>query len=150
MALSKITNRDWLRKALGTVCLSGAVFAATLGATAQAHAAGLEGVWLTTPDQKGQVAHVVSTPCGAGYCGTITRVYDAGGNPITLPTIGQQVFRDMTAKTTEDSSVFVGSVYVPTHKRDYSGQITVKDNQLILKACLGPVCQSQTWERVQN
>lgn len=150
MALSKITTPDRWRRALGAACLAGAVFAATFGATAQADAAGLEGVWLTTPDQKGQVAHVVSTPCGAGFCGTITRVFDAGGNPITLPTIGQRVFWDMTAKNTKDSSVFVGNVYVPAHKRDYSGQITVKDNQLILKACLGPVCQSQTWKRVQN
>lgn len=34
------------------------------------------------------------------------------------------------------------------HNREYDGTLKVSGAKMTVKGCLGPVCQSQTWHRV--
>lgn len=115
------------------------------GFGAPLHAGTPEGVWLTEPDGKGQRAHVVSSRCGSNYCGTITHVFDRNGAPVSAPTVGQRVFWDMQAS----GDTFNGRAYVPAHRREYAARMKVNGNQMTVKGCLGPICQSQNWSRVR-
>ena len=126
--------------------VTSAVFAATLAFSAiPAQASDPVGLWRTQPDQKGQVANVRAEPCGGAICGTIVRVYDKGGGPIAAPTVGQRVFWDMRP----EGEGFVGRAFVPAHQREYAGRISVNGDRMTVKGCLGPVCQSQVWTRLQ-
>lgn len=123
-----------------------ALFALVLACSAPvAHASGPEGLWRTEPDRKGQVAHVQSKRCGAGYCGTIVKVFNASGTHVAAPTVGKRVFWDMTGS----GSVYEGRAFVPAHNRTYDGTMQVQGNHMRVSGCLGPICQSQTWQRVR-
>ena len=105
-----------------------------------------EGMWLTKPDKKGQVAHVQSTACGAAFCGKIVKVFDKNGQPVAdAPNVGKRVFWDMIGTGNE----YRGRAFVPAHNRDYDARMQVNGNSMKVSGCLGPVCQSQTWTRVK-
>ncbi len=103
------------------------------------------GVWRTEADQKGQVADVKAESCGGYVCGTIVRVFDSQGQPVNAPTVGQKVFWNMSPEGTE----YVGRAYVPAHQREYKARMNVEGNLMTVKGCLGPICQSQVWTRLQ-
>ncbi|MEM6758268.1 MAG: DUF2147 domain-containing protein [Pseudomonadota bacterium] len=103
------------------------------------------GLWLTEADKRGQVAHVEARACGAAWCGTIVRVYDATGAQIDAPTVGKQVFWDMIG----DGTLFRGRAYVPAHNRSYAGRMELQGDRMRVSGCAGPLCLSQTWRRVQ-
>ena len=126
------------------IYMIGAVLAATLVAATLPLAASPAGLWQTEPDRKGQIAHVRSARCGAGYCGTIVKVFDTSGQPVAAPTVGQRVFWDMTGNGAE----YEGRAYVPAHNRKYDARMQVQGNSMKVFGCLGPICQSQTWRRV--
>ncbi|MBM1815396.1 DUF2147 domain-containing protein [Sulfitobacter pseudonitzschiae] len=125
--------------------LGPALFGGALALWAGAVQAGSPvGTWLTEPDKKGQTAHVVAKPCGQALCGTITRAFDAQGNPIAHPNVGKRLFWDMVPQ----GDVYAGRAFVPAHNREYDGTLKVSGAKMTVKGCLGPVCQSQTWHRV--
>ena len=126
------------------IYMIGAVLATTLVAAPLPLAASPAGLWQTEPDRKGQIAHVRSARCGAGYCGTIVKVFDTSGQPVAAPTVGQRVFWDMTGSGAE----YEGRAYVPAHNRKYDARMQVRGNSMKVFGCLGPICQSQTWRRV--
>lgn len=103
------------------------------------------GVWRTEADRKGQVADVMAEPCDGYVCGTIIRVYDDQGNPVAAPTIGARVFWNMSPEGGE----YVGRAYVPAYRREYQGRLAVNGDEMTVKGCLGPICQSQVWTRLQ-
>ena len=103
------------------------------------------GVWLTPPDKKGQVAHIVARPCGGALCGTIERVFGPDGAPIRSAALGVRVFWDMRP----EGDSYEGRAYVPAHKREYSAKMRLRGDELKVSGCLGPVCQAQTWVRVE-
>lgn len=137
--LTVFSNKK-LRMTCALIALTGAWLAFSGAGQADTPA----GVWLTQPDAKGQVAYVVSKPCGKGYCGTIARAFDAKGREVTTPNIGKRVFWDMVP----EGSDYAGRAYVPAHNREYAGRLQVRGNSMKVKGCLGPVCQGQTWKRV--
>jgi uncharacterized protein (DUF2147 family) len=104
------------------------------------------GLWLTEADKKGQVAHVAVTECGAALCGKIVKAFDPSGKQITTPNVGKRVFWDMTPL---GNGEYEGCAFVPAHNREYAGQMTLKGNRLDVGGCLGPICMSQRWTRVQ-
>jgi len=103
------------------------------------------GVWRTEADRKGQVADVLAEPCGGYFCGTIIRVYDNQGIPVAAPTVGKRVFWNMAP----DGGEYVGRAFVPAYQREYKGRLAVNGNRMTVKGCLGPICQSQVWTRLQ-
>ncbi len=104
------------------------------------------GLWLTEPDKKGQVAHVEVTRCDAALCGEIVRTLDPQGQPIAHPNIGKRVFWDMKAT---GEGTYQGRAYVPAHDREYRGRLTHEGDRLEVGGCVGPICMSQEWSRVQ-
>jgi len=123
-----------------------AVFAGALTLVAgPAFATDPFGVWRTEADRKGQVADVMAEACGGYVCGTIIRVYDNQGKPVAAPTVGKRVFWNMTP----DGAGYVGRAFVPAHQREYQGRLAVNGNRMTVKGCLGPICQSQVWTRLQ-
>lgn len=104
------------------------------------------GLWLTEADKKGQVAHVSVTECGDALCGKIVKAFDPSGEQITTPNVGKRVFWDMTPV---GDGKYEGRAFVPAHDREYAGQMTLNGNRLNVGGCLGPVCMSQDWTRVQ-
>ncbi|WP_165978939.1 DUF2147 domain-containing protein [Antarcticimicrobium luteum] len=103
------------------------------------------GTWLTPPDANGIVAHIEAQPCGAAACGVIARTYDSQGRPVQTPNLGVRVFWDMTPA---GAGVWTGRAFVPAHNRSYTGTMKVRGNRMTVRGCLGPVCQSQVWARV--
>ena len=103
------------------------------------------GTWLTPPDSNGIVAHIEARPCGAATCGVIARTYDSQGRRVQTPNLGVRVFWDMTPA---GDGVWKGRAYVPAHDRTYPGTMEVMGDRMRVRGCLGPVCQSQVWARV--
>ncbi len=103
------------------------------------------GIWQTGPDKKGQIAHVEVTRCNAALCGRIIRAYDSGGREIITPNVGKQVFWDMTP---EGPELYRGRAWVPAHDREYAAKMVLEDDRLKVSGCVGPICQSQVWARL--
>lgn len=119
------------------------LFAALLSGPAGAES--VIGTWLTPPDKKGVVAHIEARPCGDAACGYIARTYDSSGQPVVTPNIGRKVFWDMRPVS---GSRWEGRAYVPAHRRSYAGVMQVKGDRVKVRGCLGPVCKSQVWTRI--
>ncbi len=117
-----------------------------VGFGAAAEAGSPQGTWRTAPDNKGQTAYVVSKPCGKGLCGTISKVMDPSGRVIAHPNTGQRVFWDMRPSK---GGAYEGRAFVPAHNRDYAATMRVYGQEMQVRGCLGPVCQSQIWQRVK-
>lgn len=117
-----------------------------LGLAGAAQADPAKGVWKTEPDKKGIVAHVTVYECGGAVCGKITRTFDRSGREIKAASLGQRVIRD--AKAT-GNGVYEGRAFIPAHKREYPAGMRLAGNKLTVKGCMGPVCMSQKWTRIQ-
>jgi len=103
------------------------------------------GMWQTEPDAKDQIAHVNVYDCAEALCGRIVRVFDANGQRIDHPNVGRRVFWNMTR---DGGSRYRGRAFVPAHGREYAGRMVLQGDRLVVKGCVGPVCMSQTWRRV--
>lgn len=123
-----------------TVALMG-LFGATM-----ALADPIEGVWKTQPDD-GKYAHVTISPCGAAFCGTISRTFDATGE-YQSENLGKQLVRKM-APTKKGK--YEGKVWRPSNNKVYVGKAAVSGNKLVLAGCVagGLICAKQNWTRVK-
>ena len=119
------------------------VAACVLGGSAMADPA--LGTWLTEPDKKGQVAHVRVYECAKALCGQIVRTFNAAGQEIAHPNTGKRVFWNMIP---EGGGEYEGRAFVPAHNREYAAEMQLAGNRLTVRGCLGPVCMSQLWKRV--
>ncbi|MFO7759946.1 MAG: DUF2147 domain-containing protein [Roseovarius sp.] len=104
------------------------------------------GTWQTQADKKGQIAHVQVTRCDGALCGDIVRTYDSQGNRITTENVGKRVFWNVTPDGDQE---YRGRAWVPAHDREYAAKMELNDDRLKVSGCLGPVCQSQVWARVE-
>lgn len=104
------------------------------------------GTWQTQADKKGQIAHVEVTRCDGALCGDIVRTYDSEGNRITTENVGKRVFWNVTPDGDQE---YRGRAWVPAHDREYAAKMELNDDRLKVSGCLGPVCQSQVWARVE-
>lgn len=123
------------------------ILAAVLALGAGAAAADpIEGIWQTQPDE-GSFAHVTVAPCGAAYCGTITRTFKDQAE-YRSPNLGRQIVIDMAAR---GGGNYEGRVWRPANDRIYSGRASVAGDRMNLSGCVagGLICKSQTWVRVQ-
>lgn len=104
------------------------------------------GIWQTQADKKGQIAHVEVTRCDGALCGDIVRTYDSDGKRITTENVGKRVFWNVMPTGEQEYS---GRAWVPAHDREYAAKMHLDDDRLKVSGCLGPVCQSQVWARVE-
>lgn len=120
--------------------------AVALATTTAAFAADpIEGLWKTQPDD-GAYAHVQIAPCGAAFCGTIQRTFNASGE-YKSPNLGKKLVIDMKP---QGGGNYAGKVWRPSNDKIYIGKIKLSGNSMALKGCVagGLLCSSQTWGRV--
>lgn len=132
-----------------------ALAALALAATPLAAAEPIEGRWLTV--EKDAVIQIGA--CGANTCGRIAQFLvpppqgadqrdvnnkDKGLRSRKL--LGMAILTGFAAKGEE----WHGSIYDPKTGRTYRSIIRRKGaNQLEVKGCLGPFCQTQLWTRAR-
>lgn len=106
----------------------------------------VEGLWQTQPDD-GAYAHVQVAPCGAGFCGTIVKSFNAQGE-YASPNVGKQLIRNMAP---QGNGKYEGQVWRPSNNKIYGGKLTLSGNSLKMQGCIagGLLCSSQTWSRVR-
>jgi uncharacterized protein (DUF2147 family) len=119
--------------------------ALVLGATA-ASADPLEGVWQTQVDD-GSYAHVTIAPCGAAFCGVISRTFKDGAE-YQSPNLGKQIVIDMAP---QGDGTYDGKVWRPSNDKIYVGGIELNGDSMKLAGCVagGLICKKQTWSRVK-
>lgn len=119
---------------------------AALGLAAAASADPIEGIWQTEVDD-GSYAHVTIASCGAGYCGTISRTFNSGGE-YNSPNKGKQIVRNMVA---QGGGSYEGQVWRPSNDKVYLGKIQLNGNQMALRGCVagGLLCARQNWVKVR-
>lgn len=119
--------------------------ALAFGATA-AHADPVEGVWQTQEDD-GAYAHVTITPCGAAFCGIISKAFKDGGE-YQSPNLGKEIVIDMVP---QGDGTYDGKVWRPSNDKIYIGGIELDGDSMKLAGCVagGLICKKQTWSRVK-
>ena len=139
--------------------MHGTLKAATLGAiltafgasAALAAPASIAGNWL--PKDKDAIIKVA--PCGAAMCGTIAKYLvtppkgadqrddnNPDKNLRTRKLLGSAVLINFTA----DGDQWKGKIYDARNGKTYRSIVYKgKSGNLIVKGCVGPFCQSQTW-----
>ena len=123
-------------------------FAAAFGLIAAAASADpIEGLWQTQPDE-GAFAHVRIAPCGAAFCGTITRTFKDKAE-FQSPNIGKQIVIDMAP---QGGGNYRGRVLRPADNKIYNGKATVEGDRMSLAGCVagGLICKSQHWARLSQ
>lgn len=123
------------------------IFAAALALAGTAALADpIEGVWQTQPDE-GSFAHVTIAPCGAAFCGTISRTFKDRAE-FESPNHGRQIVIDMVP---QGGGNYAGKVWRPANDKIYSGKASVAGDRMSLSGCVagGLLCKSQTWARVK-
>lgn len=106
----------------------------------------IEGVWKTEPDD-GSYAHITITPCGAAFCGSITKSFNASGE-FKSENDGKQLVRSMAP--TGDGN-YKGKVWRPSNDKVYIGKAQVNGNKMKLSGCVagGLICAKQDWTRIK-
>ncbi len=104
------------------------------------------GTWQTEPDKKGIIAHVKVYDCGSSVCGKITRTFNSQGQEIAAASLGHQVIRN--ARPTGGGQ-YKGRAWIPAHQREYPAGMTLNGDRMTVRGCMGPVCMSQKWRRIQ-
>lgn len=106
----------------------------------------VEGVWQTEPDD-GSYAHITIAPCGAAYCGVISRTFKAEGE-YASPNLGKTLVIDMVPN---GEGNYAGKVWRPSNDKIYIGKIQLNGDDLRLAGCIagGLLCSKQSWQRVK-
>lgn len=106
----------------------------------------IEGIWQTQPDE-GSFAFVTIKPCGAKFCGTITKTFK-GKTEYKSDSLGRQIVIDMTP---QGGGKYTGKVWRPANNKIYSGKISISGKNMSLSGCVagGLICKSQSWVKVK-
>ena len=125
--------------------LATAAALAVLTATQAFAADPVEGIWKTQVDD-GAYAYVKIAPCGAKFCGVISRTFNSSGE-YKSANIGKQLVWDMQAKG--GGSYKNGQIWQPSTGKVYKSKMALGGNTLKVSGCVGPICKKQTWSRVK-
>ena len=115
----------------------------------------ITGRWVT-PEKDSVIA---ISPCGNAMCGRIARylkvpeggadqrdVYNPDKSKRSRKVLGMNVLSSLT----EDGDEWRGRIYDPRNGKSYRSVVTrLSANQLEVKGCLGPFCQTQVWTRAR-
>jgi uncharacterized protein (DUF2147 family) len=131
--------------------LCAALMTTVLCATAAYSAAPISGRWVT--ENKDAVVEIA--PCGTSVCGKIAKFLvtppqGAGQKDIHNPDkslrsrtiLGMNILSGFKAQGNE----WKGQIYDPKSGKTYRSIVYVgKSGNLVVKGCIGPFCQAQTW-----
>lgn len=118
-------------------------------------AGSITGRWITA--EKNAVVHIA--PCGKALCGRIDKflILPAGGNDqrdVNNPDPGKRKRKllgtAILSSLNEDNGVWRGQIYDPKTGRTYTSEVRRSANgALEVKGCLGPLCQTQVWQKAR-
>ncbi|MDU8926295.1 DUF2147 domain-containing protein [Alisedimentitalea sp. MJ-SS2] len=103
------------------------------------------GVWLTGPDGKGQVGHVRLAPCGQALCGKVLSAYDRNGKAVRTRNVGKRVIWGLQPV---GGGEYSGLMYVSAVGKNVKGTFRVSGRSMTVRGCLGVICQSQVWTKL--
>jgi len=124
-----------------------ASFLTVLGAVPALAADPAVGLWQTEPDREDLISHIEVRPCGANLCGKILAAFDANGQKVMTKNIGKELFWDMAPSG--GGAYGGGTVWVPLLNVQAAATMQLAGNILKVRACKGPVCDGQVWNRVR-
>lgn len=104
------------------------------------------GLWQTTPDNTGMIAHVRTRACGSAYCGRVERAKDRRGYDTPSNAVGSKMLWDMIP---QDDGSYLGQVWEPRVGRMQTTTVRVEGNQMLLQRCEGGECRNETWSRLR-
>jgi uncharacterized protein (DUF2147 family) len=109
----------------------------------------VEGMWKTKPDDNGKFGHVEIVPCGAAFCGTLTRSFDSSGAETASDNVGKRIVWDMVAKG--DGAYAGGKVWAPDRDKTYNSKMQLSGDSLAVSGCVlgGIICRASDWTRVK-
>ena len=141
-------------KKLLTATLAGAVAIAALAVPALA-ADPISGRWVTQEKN----AIVTIGQCGSSVCGKISKFLETppdGANQRDVnnpdPELRSRRIMGLPILTgfTEDGDVWRGEIYDPKRGKTYRSVLEREGpNELEVKGCVGPFCQTQNWPRAK-
>lgn len=106
----------------------------------------IEGIWQTQPDD-GSYAQVTIKPCGAAFCGNITKTFK-GTEEYKSENLGKAIVIDMAPK---GGGKYEGKVWRPSNNKIYMGKVALDGGKMALSGCVagGLLCKSQTWTKLK-
>ncbi|QKG70709.1 DUF2147 domain-containing protein [Erythrobacter mangrovi] len=132
-----------------------AIVAALFACVPLSAAEPIQGRWVTGEKD----AVVAIAPCGPKLCGRIDRFLVAPPKGVDQrdvnnkdPALRNRKLLGMAilSEFTEESDLWRGTIYDPKSGKTYRSVIRRKGaNVLEVKGCLGPFCQTQTWQRAR-
>ena len=130
-----------------------ASLAAVLLASPALAADPVQGRWVT--EEKDAV--ITIAPCGAKLCGRISKFLVAPPQGLDQRDVNNKDASKRSRKLlgmpvltgfVEDGDEWRGTIYDPKSGKTYRSILQRKgSNQLTVKGCLGPFCQTQTWRK---
>ena len=113
----------------------------------------VQGRWIT--EEKDAV--ITIAPCGAKLCGRISKFLVAPPQGLDQRDVNNKDASKRSRKLlgmpvltgfVEDGDEWRGTIYDPKSGKTYRSILQRKgSNQLTVKGCLGPFCQTQTWRK---
>ena len=104
------------------------------------------GDWRTQPDDNGNFGVVRMAPCSGKICGQLVSSYNSAGQPIASERIGTMIVKDMSPNG--GGAYSGGTIYAPDRDKTYRSKMELTGNTLKVSGCVGPICRTQTWTRV--
>jgi uncharacterized protein (DUF2147 family) len=129
------------------------IIALTISAQTAAFASpvSIKGNWVT----KDKDAVITIAQCGAALCGSIARYLVTPPNGIDQRDVnntdkskrGRKLLgSNILTNFTPSGNEYKGTIYDPRNGKSYRSVVYKgKSGNLVVKGCLGPFCQSQTW-----
>ena len=119
---------------------------ANLEVAGPALAQDLAGTYQTQLNDDGNFAHVRFAPCGQAWCGTMVRSFNRQGQPIESPHTGRALVWDMVPAG--GGAYKSGKIWDPGADKTYRSKMQLEGNMLKVSGCIGPICKSQSWKKV--
>ena len=109
------------------------------------------GIYQTERGDTGGFLHVVMGPCAkapAKACGTIKSAFDKNNKPRgDYEHAGKPIVWDMSENS--DGSFSGGKIWSPDRDKTYRSKMSVDGSRLKVSGCIGPICRSQSWQKVK-
>ena len=132
-----------------------AMAALALCSTVATAAGPITGRWVTA--EKNAVVHI--DRCGKALCGRIEKflILPAGGkdqrdvnNPDPSKRTRKLLGTAILSSLNEDNGIWRGQIYDPKTGRTYTSEVRRSaTGTLEVKGCLGPLCQTQVWQKAR-
>jgi len=105
----------------------------------------VEGMWKTSPNDKGGYAYVQIAPCGDKMCGTVVKAFDSAGAEQAGGDVGKAIITGMTPAGA--GSFSDGQLTAPGGGKTYPASMSVDGDTLKVKVCPS-LCKTLGWTKV--